>query len=200
MNNPGSAPGRDSRWRLGLLAGTAALLLALPFAMPRQSVFFGEASVEEHARSQKRQEIRKRFEEGVVMLHAKQYDHAMTAFHRVLELDPKMPEAHVNLGFALLGLGNPKAAADFFDSATTLRPDQMNAYFGLGEALDALGDKQGALQAMETYLHRAPASDPFRTKAEAAVWELREALAKTRPPVEPGPAPHRRAPDNGGAP
>ena len=48
-------------------------------------------------------EIGERFTQGVVMLHAKQYEHALTAFHRVLALDPAMPEAHVNAGFALLG-------------------------------------------------------------------------------------------------
>lgn len=197
MNDRPSAGAAESRWRLGLLGGIAVLLLALPLALSRPGVFLGETTGEEHARSKKREEIRRRFDEGVMMLHAKRYEHATTAFHRVLELDPKMPEAHVNLGFALLGLGKHKAAADFFDTATILRPDQMNAYFGLGEALDALGDKQGALQAMETYLHRAAAGDPFRTKAEAAVWELREALAKTRPAVEPGPAPHRRTPAAG---
>lgn len=167
----------DSRWRLALIGGIVLLLLGLPLLLPRQAVFFGEATVEDHARSKKKEEIQRRFNEGVVMLHAKQYDHAMTAFHRVLQLDPKMPEAHVNMGFALLGMDNPKAAADFFDTATVLRPDQINAYFGLGEALAALGNRLGALQAMETYLHRAPPADPFRVKAEAAVWELRADLA-----------------------
>lgn len=167
----------DSRWRLALLGAIALLLLGLPFLLPRQIVFFGEATVADHARSKKKEEIQRRFNEGVVMLHAKQYEHAMTAFGRVLQLDPKMPEAHVNMGFALLGLGQHKAAADFFDTATILRPTQMNAYFGLGEALAALGDQRGALQAMESYLHRAAPADPFRVKAEAAVWELRAALA-----------------------
>ena len=46
------------------------------------------------------------------MLHAKQYEHALHAFHRVLELDPAMPEAHVNAGFALLGMNSrPRRAA-----------------------------------------------------------------------------------------
>src|SRR5215510_5188866 len=62
-------------------------------------------------------EIAERFSQGVVMLHAKQYEHALTAFHRVLELEPAMPEAHVNAGFALLGLNEPAAARDFFRSA-----------------------------------------------------------------------------------
>lgn len=115
-----------------------------------------------------------------MMLHAKQYEHALTAFHRVLQIDPKLPEAHANAGFALLGMGNARAAADFFDTATSLRPDQMNAYYGLGEALMALGDKRGALQAMETYLHRSPPDDRFRVKAESAVWELRAEIARDR--------------------
>lgn len=159
-----------------LLAGCALLFVIVPLLVPRGVVFFGTPTVEAHARDKARDEIRRRFNEGVVMLHAKEYQHALTAFHRVLEIDPKMPEAHVNIGFALLGLNKPKAAADFFDTATILRPDQMNAYFGLGEALNQLGDKLGALQSMETYLHRSPKNDPYRAKAEAAVWELRAAL------------------------
>ncbi len=159
-----------------LLAGCLLLVLVIPFAMPRGLVFFGAPTVADHARGKAREEIQRRFNEGVVMLHAKEYKHALTAFHRVLEIDPKMPEAHVNIGFALLGLDKPKAAADFFDTATVLRPDQMNAYYGLGEALNLLGDKLGALQSMETYLHRSPKDDPYRAKAEAAVWELRAAL------------------------
>ncbi len=159
-----------------LLAGCLLLVLVVPLLMPRGAVFFGAPTFEVHARDKAREEIRRRFDEGVVMLHAKEYQHALTAFHRVLEINPKMPEAHVNIGFALLGLGKPKAAADFFDTATVLRPDQMNAYFGLGEALNLLGDKLGALQSMETYLHRSPKDDPYRAKAEAAVWELRAAL------------------------
>jgi len=116
-------------------------------------------------------EIRERFEQGVVMLHAKRYDHALTAFHRVLELDPAMPEAHVNAGFALLGMDRPDAASDFFRSAIELRPRQLNAYYGLAEALERTGDLAGARGAMRTYAHLAPADDPFRRKAESALWE-----------------------------
>lgn len=161
---------------LWLLVGCLAVVFLLPLLFQRGAVFFGAPTVEAHARDKGREEIRRRFSEGVVMLHAKEYSHALTAFHRVLEIDPKMPEAHVNIGFALLGLGKAKAAADFFDTATVLRPGQMNAYFGLGEALNQLGDKLGALQSMETYLHRSPKDDPYRAKAESAVWELRAAL------------------------
>lgn len=172
----------SSRMSLLNAALLAAGLLAITFVgvqlfdNPLTKPQTGQA----HAMAKAKEEVQRRFNEGVVMLHAKQYDHALTAFHRVLEIDPKMPEAHVNIGFALLGLGQAKAAADFFDTATILRPGQLNAYYGLGEALGQLGDKLGALQSMETYLHRTPADDPYRMKAEAAVWELRAALDKEK--------------------
>lgn len=177
MTSNSGAFGADVRYRTWLIGLVVLIVLAVPFLFSRGVVFFGESSIQGHAVSKARQEIQQRFNEGVVMLHAKQYDHAITAFHRVLQINPKMPEAHVNMGFALLGAGKPKAAADFFDTATILKPDQMNAYYGLGEALEQMGEKLGALQAMETYLHRSPKDDPFRVKAEAAVWELRAALA-----------------------
>ena len=182
----------EGRLRLWLLAAAVMLLVLVPFAVSKKLVFFGQPTVRDHANVKAREEIQRRFNEGVIMLHAKRYDHALTAFHRVLEINPKMPEAHVNIGYALLGLGKPKAAADFFDTATVLRPDQINAYFGLGEALSQLGDKLGALQSMETYLHRAAKDDPYRVKAEAAVWELRAALASEKAAAESKPKEKRK--------
>ncbi len=136
-----------------------------------------------HAEQERKAEIELRFRQGVVMLHAKQYEHALTAFHRVLKLAPDMPEGHVNMGYALLGLERYAAAADFFDSATTLRPDQINAYWGLAVALDGSGNMRGALEAMRTFVHRARPEDPFRRKAEAAIWEWEAKLAQAAPPA-----------------
>lgn len=125
-----------------------------------------------HARAS---EVDARFRQGVLMLHARRYEHALTAFHRVLELAPRLPEAHVNLGYALLGLARPQAAHDFFQSAIALRPQQANAYYGLALALEALGDVPGARGAMRTYLHLVPADAPHVRKARAALsaWQAR---------------------------
>jgi tetratricopeptide (TPR) repeat protein len=182
----------DSRGRLWILVIAASLLIGIPFLLPRQTVFLGETSVAEHAKVKQKEEVQRRFNEGVVMLHAKQYEHALTAFHRVLQLNPELPEAYVNAGYALLGMKDYKTAADFFDSATTLRPNQLNAYFGLGEALQAMGDTRSALQAMETYMHRSPKDDPFRRKAESAIWELRAELEKSGASPPSGDVPHKR--------
>jgi len=149
---------------LGGIAIVGMVILLLPGSGPRAA---------------SRPEIGERFSQGVVMLHAKQYEHALTAFHRVLELDPTLPEAHVNSGFALLGLGEAAAARDFFASALELHPRQLNAYYGLAVAYERLGDLPAARGAMRTYAHLAPKDDPFRRKAEAALWEW-EPQGKTK--------------------
>lgn len=133
-------------------------------------------------------EVQARFEQGVAMLHMRQFEYALTAFHQVLTLAPRIPEAHVNMGFALIGLEQWKQARDFFESAIELRRDQINAYYGLALTLEALGDRPGAMGAMQTYLHRAPADDAFRARAESAMWEWRSA-ARDSAGVTQHPAP-----------
>lgn len=121
-------------------------------------------------------EARRRFDQAVVMLHAKQYDHAVTALHRVLVLAPQMPEAHVNMGFAMLGLKRTTEARDFFDGATALRPEQANAYYGLALAHEAAGDLASATGAMRTYLHLARNErSEHLARARAALWEWEQA-------------------------
>lgn len=148
------------------------------------------SAVPQAARMRARQEIELRFRQGVAMLHMKQYDHALTAFHRVLQLDPTLPEAHVNAGFALLGQGNPALARSFFQSAIDLRSDQLNAYWGLAQALEAEGDLEQAVGALRVYAHLSPEDDPFRRKAWAALWEWESRLKDTRgPAASPSAAP-----------
>jgi len=126
---------------------------------------------EGHAAQARAAEVRARFDQGALMLHAKQYEHAAAALHRVLELAPGMPEAHVNMGYAMLGLQRYAAARDFFESATSLRPRQANAYYGLAIALEALDDLPAALGAMRAYIHLTPSDDAFVRKARSALWE-----------------------------
>ena len=160
---------RDLRLRrilltLGIVVLAGGLIAFLPGAGPRA------LQTEKKAR-----EIDERFKQGVVMLHAKRYEHALTAFHRVLALDPAMPEAHVNAGFALLGMNEAAAARAFFEGAIALRKEQLNAYYGLAMAYERLGDVPAARGAMRTYAHLAPKDDPYRRKAEAALWEWESA-------------------------
>jgi tetratricopeptide (TPR) repeat protein len=130
-----------------------------------------------HAKEAKKKELDLRFQQAVMMLHAKQYDHAITALHRVLALAPKMPEAHANMGYALLGLEQYGAAADFFITAIELRSFYENAYYGLALSYAGLEEYEAALGAMRSYLHLA-ADANYRDKASAAIFEWEERLGR----------------------
>ena len=131
-----------------------------------------------HASAQRAREVRARFDQAVVMLHAKQFEHAATALQRVITLAPRLPEAHVNLGFAWLGLHDAAQAQQAFEAAIDLRTDQANAYYGLAMALEQRGDLPGALGAMRSYLHLSRADDGYRTRARAALWEWEARLGR----------------------
>ena len=117
------------------------------------------------------------FQQGVAMLQAGEFDHAVAALHEVLAIYPALPEAHVNMGFALLGAGEPGAAADFFDTATDLRPSLHNAYYGLALAERERGNDKAALAAMQAYAHLAAENERHLPRARELIWELQ---AKTR--------------------
>lgn len=154
-----------------------------PLSLQQEASKPDEQLALEHIKQAREKEIDERFRQAVAMLHAKQYDYAVKALHRVLDLSPRMPEAHVNMGFALYGLNDYKAAHDFFLSAIELRPEQANAYYGLAIALEQMHDLQGALGAMRTYLHRNDEENTYRRRAMAAIWEWEAALKRQRAEV-----------------
>ena len=186
---------RDLRWRA--LAATAVLVaaggalihaLSAPVGAPVDGTHDvrvdPHADPAGHAAQSREREIQTRFEQATVMLHAGQHEHAAAALHRLLALAPQMPEAHVNMGFALMGLKRPQAARDFFATAIELNPAQANAYYGLAMASDDLGQRPEAIGAMRSYLHLARTEDPRHlAKARAALWEW-EAATQAQPPQQ----------------
>ena len=128
-------------------------------------------------------EVQIRFDQGTSLLHAKRYEYAATAFQRVIELAPRLPEAHVNLGFAFLGVQQYEDAGNEFNLATQLRPEQANAYWGLALAMEGMKDYEGALGAMRAYIHLSGTpNDPYVPKARAALWEWEEQLGRIQGP------------------
>lgn len=173
---------------LSLLMLVAVLTLAVGFlqrseftnapAGTSQAAIDPQQDPQGHAKQARLKRIEQRFEQAVAMLHAKQYDFAVTALHEVLQMSPNLIDAHVNMGYALLGLEKHKAAGDFFANAIRLDAYKGNAYWGLALALEKLGDKEAALGAMRTYIHLAPTGDPYVSKARAALWEWEEELKR----------------------
>jgi len=130
-----------------------------------------------------KQLLQQRFDQAIALLHAKQFEYAIIALDEVIKIQPRLPEAHVNLGFSYLGLKQYPQAVQSFARAIDLRPEQVNAYFGLAESYEALNDYESALGAMRSYIHLSPADDPFLARARAAVWEWETKLGR-KPQIE----------------
>ncbi|WP_426417171.1 tetratricopeptide repeat protein [Aestuariirhabdus sp. LZHN29] len=115
------------------------------------------------------------FQQAVAMLHAREYEHAIVALHKVIEMEPTMPEAHTNMGFALLGLERYGAAKDFFIVATELDELQLNAYYGMALAYAGLELYPQAIGSMVTYEHRAEDGDKYLLNARQLITRWRDA-------------------------
>ncbi|MBI3773762.1 MAG: tetratricopeptide repeat protein [Gammaproteobacteria bacterium] len=144
----------------------------------RETIIDAKADPRGHSQQYRQRELEERFQQAVAMLHAKKYDYAITALHRVIALAPRMPEAYVNMGYALIGMQNYPAARDFFNIALEIEPYQANAYWGLAVALEQMGDVEGALGAMRTFIHLSPPNDPYLRKARSALWEWESTLKR----------------------
>jgi tetratricopeptide (TPR) repeat protein len=143
----------------------------------------GQINLLEGLSQQDAQLLQQRFDQAASLLHAGQFEYAITALDQVIKIQPRMPEAYVNLGYAYLGLNEYQTSANAFSKAIDLRPNQVNAYYGLAEALEGLRDYEGALGAMRSYIHLSPPDDPFTNKARSAIWELEAKLGRS-PQIE----------------
>ena len=165
---------RRKRWLYGAIAGTAlAIGLAAQFGSP-PAVMLGDKmrpDAAEHVALKRGEEVGRRFARGVTLLNERQYAGAANELHRLLELAPEMPEAHVNMGFAMIGLQRYPVAKSFFEVAIQLRANQVNAYYGLALALQGAHDLPGAIGAMRSYVHLSQAGDPYLPKANAMISE-----------------------------
>ncbi len=133
-------------------------------------------------------DVRKRFEQAVVLLHAKQYGFAINALDHILTITTELPKVYVNMGFAYLGLKDYVSAESAFERALELRADQANAYYGMAIVLEEKKLLEPALGAMRTFVHLADSDDRYIVKARAAIWEWKALLGRIPGAVE--------APDN----
>lgn len=117
-------------------------------------------------------EIRAEFDRGVLLLRERRFDSAATAFHRVLVLDPTLPEGHLNMAFTLYEMGDLSGSRKFFESARALDPRMTGADYGIALVTFAEGDRAKAVALMRRYLTRLPESDPNRAKASRRLAEM----------------------------
>jgi tetratricopeptide (TPR) repeat protein len=132
--------------------------------------------------SWKNNELDQIFTAAVSHMQRGEYEQAVSLWHRILLIDPAIPEVKANMGFSLFELGRFATARDFFISAMEQNAFQANAYYGLAITSEKLGDLEGALGAMRSYIHLAQNKEdrPFIRKARSALWEWESQLESKR--------------------
>jgi Flp pilus assembly protein TadD len=95
------------------------------------------------------------FQLGYVYTALKQPNDARTEYEKAVTLDPKMPEAQLNLGILLLE-SDPAAAVTPLTKAVDLLPTQTRPRFLLGAAQERSGNFDSAAQSFEAALSLDP--------------------------------------------
>lgn len=96
---------------------------------------------------------------------------ARAAAERAVALEPNFASARVNLGNVELREGNAATAVAAFEKAVALDADQADAYYGLAEAHNYLGEEERAGDYYVQYLKRASQDQARRDTAVKWLWE-----------------------------
>jgi Flp pilus assembly protein TadD len=102
---------------------------------------------------------------GMVLYRLGKLDEAEIEFYYVLEKMAENSDAIVALGLINMQRANFQLAIDLFKKAITINPDDLFAYFHLGQALEKLGDATGAAAIYRSGLAREIKA-PDKTNAE----------------------------------
>ncbi|MGA2603615.1 MAG: tetratricopeptide repeat protein [Verrucomicrobiia bacterium] len=84
-----------------------------------------------------------------VLVSSNRIEDAMEMYHQSLAINPSNAEAHVNIGNALLQLGQLAGAREQYQEAAHLRPGFAEAHHNLGVVLSRLGQRQEAREQWE---------------------------------------------------
>jgi Flp pilus assembly protein TadD len=103
------------------------------------------------------------FQLGYAYTALNQKEQALAEYQRAAALDPKMPEAQLNLGILLLA-DRPAEAVAPLEKAAALLPAESRPLYLLGVARENSGDLSGAEKALESALHLDPKDAPARIR------------------------------------
>ncbi|MCU7868575.1 MAG: tetratricopeptide repeat protein [Candidatus Thiodiazotropha sp. (ex Lucinoma borealis)] len=154
-----------------VIAVTVCYGMVLHFYLEEPTTRVGERTSSLSEPMTQMESLNEMFHEAVQLLQSRHYDLAIAAFTVIIKQASWMPEAKVNLAYALLGKGQATEAQGHFQQALLLNDRQLNAYYGLALCYEQSGDLDAALGAMRVYVHLAEPNSSYLRKAWAAIWE-----------------------------
>jgi tetratricopeptide (TPR) repeat protein len=85
-----------------------------------------------------------------------EYEKAIEAYKRAIELNPDFTEAYYHLGMAYSSLGKYKEAVEAYSRAVRIKPDYAAAYYNLGHAYSNLNRHDKAIKAFRQSIQYEP--------------------------------------------
>ena len=101
---------------------------------------------------------------GVIQLRTGRFDEAEATLGKTIKIEPLFAQPHEDLAGLYMHLNEPAKAEPLFRHVIELEPDSNSAWRGLAHALRALGELEGAGQAMQ----RSNELSPLRPLLERA--------------------------------
>jgi len=120
---------------------------------------------------------------GTLLAGLGRFQAAADCFRKALDLGPREPRVHCNLGHVLHCLGDHRAAIEHSRRAIELDPRLPEAHLHLGNALLAINEMHAAEAAYRAGLEVAPQHAPLHTAhamAERALGRVDDAAASVR--------------------
>ncbi|MDB4966640.1 MAG: repeat-containing protein [Myxococcales bacterium] len=107
-------------------------------------------------------------------IKAKRFDDAIKKLKIAVARIPDYPEGYYKLGYAYRQKKEWADAADYYRRYIAMNPARTDTWYGLGAALEGLGDKKGAIAAYDKYvaLEKSPGKQKFIDQARAEVVKL----------------------------
>ena len=142
------------------------------------------------------QAIQRHYRQAEELLRQKRYDEAADEFRKMLRLDPKLAQAHANLGSIYYLQGNYPQASESFRRALQLKPSLARAEMFLGMSEAKRGRAQEALAHLANGFWKSAENDEWRLQAGLLLIELHHAGIDLDKAVEVTRALQRAYPSN----
>jgi len=135
-----------------ILALAAVVLFAAPYGCSKEQKAPGQGAEKAPSAAESasqapgaKDEARLHFDKGIEFSLRGDYDGAIKEYEAAIAINPNIPEAHNNLGFAYMDKGELEKAEQHQKKALELKPDLANGYFGLAMLYEKMGKGKEAL-------------------------------------------------------
>ena len=99
------------------------------------------------------------FDSGISFYRKKEFQNAIIAFKKAIQLNPKFDEAYYGLGDSYIGIEEFQNAIKAFKKVIQLNPENNNAYNNLGNSYRRIRDFQNAITAFKKAIKLNPEND-----------------------------------------